>query len=226
MSPKKVLSIGIAGDELRGVSKTLSDDASYEIEMAPTCRSALNLLADIPFDLVVVAHPRDDIEPREFLERLRSAESASRKAKVLLVAEDPEHADLRGLRAPALELVPRRDTLLGDLTSQALEGDPRVPISVMVRLEAELPYGRSIRICQSENLSVSGMLIRTEDTLPIGTAVEAEFSLPGQSEPIEAEARVVRLTAAGEIPGIALTFEKLRKATRNRLRGFLAAESD
>lgn len=218
---KKVLSIGVPKSELGGVSKRLRDGSEYEVEEVPTCRSALNLLAEIPFALVVATHPRSDLEPKHFLDRLRAAESASRQAKVILVTEDPTHADLTGLRQRALEIVSRQDALLEELPSQALKGDLRVPISVMVRLAADLPYGRSIRICQSENLSVSGMLIRTEDTLPVGTAVEAEFSLPGDSETIEAEAKVVRLTAPGEIPGIALHFEKLLEHSRRRLESFL-----
>lgn len=224
MSPKKVLSIGVARSDLGGVSKKLRNEDSYEVEAVPTCRSALNLLAEIPFDLVVIAHPRDDFEPSGFLDRLRAEPSASRDAKVILVSEDPAHPELNGLRARALEIVARRETLLEDLTTQALEGDPRVPVSLLVRLEADLPYGRSIRICQSENLSISGMLIRTEDTLPIGTSVQTEFSLPGQSDPIEAEAKVVRLTVPGEIPGIALNFEKLRRASRQKLMSFLAEQ--
>ncbi|MDX1645123.1 MAG: PilZ domain-containing protein [Thermoanaerobaculia bacterium] len=224
MSIKKVLSVGVPKAELGSVSKRLRDASGYEVEEAPTCRSALNLLAEIPFDLIVVAHPRPDLEPKGFLDALRSEGSASRQAKVLLVTEDPTHADLGQLRQRAFEIVPRDETLLEDLTSQALEGDPRVAVSVMVRLSAELPYGRSIRICQSENLSRSGMLIRTEDTLPVGTPVEAEFSLPGQNEPIEIEGKVVRMTVPGEIPGIALNFERLRGGSRHRLETFLEAE--
>lgn len=224
MSIKRILTVGVPKAELGSVSKRLGDESGYEVEEAPTCRSALNLLAEIPFDLIVVAHPRSDLEPRSFLDTLRSEGSASREGKVLLVTKDPTHADLGNLRQRAFEIVPRDETLLEDLTSKALEGDTRVSVSVMVRLSAELPYGRSIRICQSENLSRSGMLIRTEDTLPVGTTVEAEFSLPGQSEPIEAEGRVVRMTVPGEIPGIALNFEKLPESSRRRLETFLEAE--
>lgn len=226
MSLKKVLAVGLARDDLGGVSKRLRNDDSYDVEVAPTCRSGLNLLAEIPFDLVVVAHPRDDLEPGAFLDRVRADSSASRHAKVILVTEDPDHPDLSRLHERALEIVPRRDTLLEDLTTQALGGDPRIPVSLMVRLAADLPYGRSIRICQSENLSISGMLIRTEDTLPIGTRVQAEFNLPGQSDPIAARAKVVRLTVAGEIPGIALNFESLHKGSRQKLESFLAARRD
>ena len=53
------------------------------------------------------------------------------------------------------------------------------------------------------------MLVRTEDTLPVDTAVVTCFSLPDDQDPIEAKARVVRLTGAGEIPGIALQFLEL-----------------
>ena len=105
------------------------------------------------------------------------------------------------------------------------EDAPRVQVSLTVRLEVELPYGHSIRICQSENISESGMLVRTEDTVPIGTLGLVSFQLPNVERPTEARVRVVRETVAGEIPGIALHFEEFQEGGEASLVTYLAGKA-
>ena len=224
MLEKRVLSVGIEKKALGRLAAHL-EPARYANETAPTARSALALLTEIRFDLVVLAHPQAGLELRRFLTELRRSDSESRTAKVLILAAEPLHPELHGLRERSVEIISSGETLIGDLATKVLSGDRRVPVTVMVRLEADLPYGRSKRICQSENLSLSGMLVRTEDTLPIGTSVLTRFTVPGAAEPIQAQSRVVRLTAAGEVPGIALHFEKITSKDRSRLERFLAAHS-
>lgn len=221
MPDKRVLSIGVESEALSSVSADIEPE-TYALERAPTAKSALTLLRDIQFDLIVLAHPQPDLVLRNFLDELRHQTSESKRAKLLVIASDAQHPELHGLRERALEIMSRDEVLIGDLATRVLGGNPRVPVSVIVHLEAELPYGRSKRICQSENLSISGMLVRTGDTLPIDTPVTTSFSLPDGQDPIEARARVVRLTGPGEIPGIALNFENLSKSTRKRIEGFLA----
>lgn len=222
MAEKRVLAVGVGRKTLESVRETLVD-SDFEVDMVPTARSALTLAFEVRFDLLVVRHPLHDLVIRNFLRGLRDTSSASRDAKVIMLAEDTGDHELRGLRETALEIVSRTEALLGDLTSKALGGAPRKHVNMMVRLEVAFPYGRSIRICQSENLSQSGMLVRTEDTAPVGTVVEASFSLPGTGgDPIETCGRVVRETMPGEIPGIAVHFESFAGNSEERLKRFLA----
>jgi len=221
MAEKRVLAVGVPRTTLDSAREKLIQGA-YELDMAPTVRSALTLAHDVRFDLLVVGHPLPGLVIRDFLRSLRESASRSKKAKVMILAEDTGDHELRGLRAHALEILPRTDSLIGDLTRKALGGAARAQVSVMVRLEVELTYGRSIRICQSENLSESGMLVRTEDTVPVGTAATASFRLRSGDDPIEATARVVRETVPGEIPGIALHFESFANDSEGRLKAFVA----
>ena len=220
MAKKRVLSVGVEKTSLSSVSAHLERE-EYAIEMAPTPRSALTLLTDIHFDLVVLAHPQKDLMLPQFMNELHASGSQSKGAKVVLLASDANHHELQSLKVRGLEVLSRDEALIGDLATKVLAGDKRVPIMVMVRLEADLPYGKSLRICQSENLSISGMLVRTEDTFPVDTRVSTTFALPDGGDPIQAEARVVRLTGPGEIPGIALHFEKLNQKDRGRLEDYL-----
>ena len=223
MTEKRVLSVGVQKESLGTVTQHL-EVGDYAVETTPTPRSALTVLGQVRFDLVIVAHPLEGLDLRAFLSQLRHASCESNTAKVLVLARSAAHEELQNLHQRGLEILSSDQAMVGDLASQVLTGDPRIPISVMVRLEAALPYGNSIRICQSENLSVSGMLVRTADTLPVDTPVVTHFSIPDGKDPIEARARVVRLTGPGEIPGIALQFLELADETQRRLAALLARE--
>jgi hypothetical protein len=179
-------------------------------------------MTQVRFDLIVIGHPQPGFDMGPFLRILRDASCASKAAKVIVLAREPEHPELVGLHAHAVEIVSKDEVLIGDLTSQALGGAPRVQVSLIVRLEVELPYGNSIRICQSENISESGMLVRTEDTVPIGTVGLVSFQLPKVDRATEARVRVIRETVAGEIPGIALHFEEFQEESEADLLSFLA----
>src|SRR5262249_57287484 len=50
--------------------------------------------------------------------------------------------------------------------------------------------------CQSENISETGMLLRSPEAYPIGTRVRFECTLPGDRSPLRGEAEVVRHTVS------------------------------
>ncbi len=217
--------MGIQTGALSGVAPRAKPD-EYARESAPTPRSALALLTNIPFDLVVLAHPQPDLDLRQFLAVLRRPESLSRRARIIVRAVDLADADLQGLAEDRLEVHSVREPLPEDLVARILSGDRRVLTTVMVKVASEQPHGRAARIWQSHNLSVSGILVRTDDTLPVGTHVETRFSLPGDPEPFITRADVVRKTSTGEVPGIALRFVDLAARDRSRLESFLTTQDD
>lgn len=223
MAEKRVLAVGVDTSTLNLVPSDLIGEA-FELDLVPTSKSATTLATSVRFDLIVMRHPLGDLDLRSFLRILRGQSSKSREVKLMLLADDPHHHELQDLHAHAVEVVAKDEALIGDLTSKALGGAPRFQLKIMVRLEIELPYGRSIRICQSENLSESGMLVRTEDTFPVGTVGLASFRLPAAAEATEVRVRVIRETVAGEIPGIALHFEDFQEGSDAALKAFVATQ--
>ena len=224
MVEKRVLAVGVERTALEGIPAGLIGEA-FELDQAPTSRSAVAIMTEVRFDLIVIGHPQPGLDLHPFLGILCEASCASKAAKVILLAGDPEHPDFEGLHAHAVEIVSKHDVLIGDLTSKALGGASRVQVNLIVRLEVELPYGHSIRICQSENISESGMLVRTDDTVPVGTLGLVSFQLPTTDRPTEARVRVIRETVAGEIPGIALRFEEFQEGGEARLIAYLTGQT-
>ena len=93
----------------------------------------------------------------------------------------------------------------------------------IVRMAVAVGAGSVLRACQSEDLSLSGMLIRTSEEFPIGSQVRLEFSLTDDQEPIACQAEVVRYTQPDleKIRGVGVTFLEFEEGGRERLEEFL-----
>ncbi len=107
-------------------------------------------------------------------------------------------------------------------------------VRLMVQLDATIDDGEVARMCQTENLSKSGMLVRTRAPLPVGTKVAIQFlfrgdpalsqnGLPGGYAFVEGRALVVRHThLANETTlGMGLKFLSLEEHGKNLLDKFL-----
>lgn len=112
--------------------------------------------------------------------------------------------------------------------------DRRRSVRLMVQLDATIDDGKVARMCHTENLSKSGMLVRTRAPLPVGTQVAIQFlfrgdpavvrdELPGGYAFVEGEAMVVRHThPANELAhGMGLKFLSLEEHGKNLLGKFL-----
>ena len=114
----------------------------------------------------------------------------------------------------------------------------RSSVRVMVQLDTTIDDGKMARMYQTQNLSVSGMLLRTTKPMPVGTKVEVQFlfpgdpvlsksSLPGGYGFIEGEAVVVRHTnpVKEAIRGMALHFTDLEDRGKTLLSRFLGGQN-
>jgi len=112
--------------------------------------------------------------------------------------------------------------------------DRRSSVRVMVQLDATVDDGELARMYQTQNLSRSGMLLRTHKPLPVGTRVAVQFLFPGDpvlskvAQPggygfVEGKAVVVRHTHPVKevIDGMALHFLELESRGKARLGEFL-----
>ena len=111
---------------------------------------------------------------------------------------------------------------------------PRRSVRLMVQLAATIDDGKVARMCHTENLSASGMLVRTKAPLPVGTKVDVQFlfrsdsrliedELPGGYGFVQGEAKVVRHTdpVKEKARGMGLQFTRLEEHGRNLLGKFL-----
>ncbi len=119
-------------------------------------------------------------------------------------------------------------------TNGSTPPERRSSVRLLVQLDATIDDGEVARMCQTENLSKSGMLVRTRAPLPVGTDVAVQFLFPGDPAVSEADlpggyafvegrARVVRHTDPQREPvvGMGLHFLNLEEHGKRLLHRFL-----
>ena len=207
---RSVLVVGVGAEQFAGLAPILKR-AKMFAELVATGTRALELAAMLPYDALAVTVPLDDTPLDEWLAKLRGDAMASRKAAVLLLVA-PGHGDEAlalleqgANRVAASDDPPER---VQALVSELLGVAPRVSLRAASRLSVQLERGTAQVLCQTENISATGMLIRTDQQYPVGTLLSFELTLPGEPKPIRGSARVVRHTSVRRerVTGVAVAF--------------------
>ncbi len=213
------------GDRLR-VSGLLRS-AGASVHHGPWDENTADLVYGTPFDAVVAGFPVSGPALSAFLRAVRASGSGCRRAGVVLLAAEGHEREAapfvgRGVnrvvsRAEVeLRLVPTLDELLSVATRHPIRAPTRVTIHIT---------GRALKaFCQTENVSVSGMLLKGFGHHPVGTSLDFELSLPGETAPIRGAAEVRRATntTVERVEGVGARFLSFATGDRFRLESFLA----
>ena len=94
----------------------------------------------------------------------------------------------------------------------------RVAVAVDIHLSSDSQFFSGL----SGDISEGGLFLSTYRTLPIGIAVDLEFSLPGTDSPLHArgEVRWLREHAPDQPRGVGIAFEELADDDRERIHRF------
>jgi len=227
MAPNvNILLVVLDRDLYDKISPLLQRD-SFDVNQAPNAESALLLTSNMAYSLVVLVHPLRGTSIEDFLKRLRRRESASADVPVLILAA-PERIDsltplvVAGRVSLVSASQPKTDlqTEVSRLLGIRIRSAARLPITLPVRIGD----GALERACQTENISESGILLRTSQLLPIGTELQIEIPTPGDDPPFSLRAEVIRHSApqVEKVTGMGLKFIDLSEGDETRLRDYIA----
>lgn len=188
---------------------------------------SLDLLRQLPFDVVIVGAPLAGVDLKQYLASMRNAISPSRHAAVLLLVSPGQtttFGELVGKGANRMIAASAPAAELQDAVRGLLDVAPRVPLRVALRLEVTIAKGRQKSLCQTENVSLTGMLVRTSQALPEGAEVRFELTLPRDTSPVRGMGRVVRQTdeLREKVRGVALRLVDFENKDRQRYQAFVA----
>ncbi len=219
-----------ADQELFDKIAPLLNREELEVDRFPRARSALELVSRVPVDVLVVGYPLPDVPTQEFLDAVRGEASPCRQSPLLLLARRDDLEDARrfiGRGVNEVVAVEESAERLQAAISRLLAVAPRSSLRTMVRIVVNIGEGAALEMAQSENLSETGMLVRTGEVYPIGSRMSFEFHLGGQSQPIRGEGEVVRQTTAGResVRGIGIRFISLERDGMVRLQRFLREQA-
>jgi len=222
---RHTLAVGLERDAFGELAKILHA-AKFHAEYESTARNALEAIGFLPFDAIVAAFPLPDMQMQDFLDMARKEGSNCRKAGIVLVTapdsvEEAERFVGRGAnRVLTPDMLVER---LPHVLSRLCEVPPRVAVRGRLRLEVGLSPRVGHVMCHSENVSTSGMLIKSDRTYPIGTQLSFELTMPGDSTPVRGLAVVVRRTLDERetVAGFAVQFLSFHDDDKTRFHNLL-----
>ncbi|MFI5166818.1 MAG: PilZ domain-containing protein [Thermoanaerobaculales bacterium] len=201
--------------------------ARFFADYVETGEAALESIKLLPFDAIVVTYPLPDILAQVFLDALRANDSPCRHSAVVVLAPPELRAEAEALVGRGANRVMELEDHLEHLPHvllRLLEASPRFPIRAVSRLMIEVDNGMRLTLCQTENVSQSGMLIRTGPAYPVGTKVNFELALPGERKPVRGLGVVVRHTTPHweKVTGVGVHFSSFEGDDKSRYEARLA----
>jgi CheY-like chemotaxis protein len=224
-SQRSVLFIGFDSETFRTIA-SYAERKGYFADRVESSHDALELLTLLPFDALVLAHPLTGLTARYILSVVRQADSPNRKAGVVVVT-DRQHisdaADLRELGANAVLLDQDATAKMPGVLKEITQAAARMPIRLMSRVRTTLGVVDVQSLCQTVNVSMTGMLLRGDQVIPVGSEIAFEIQLPHGAKPVRGRGRVVRHTFAQKekVAGLGVLFLGFQESDDLRLRSFL-----
>ncbi len=222
---RSVLLVGLDHGEVEQVHDALLPTGVTTVTSVDG-RAALDLAPRRSFAGLIVSYPLPDLPMSVFLDAVRRRGSAWQSAALLLVTGAAMRTDAEvyvGRGANRVVAIEEAGLVLGDLLERLLATAPRVAIKVPGRIEVRVDnYMRKV-LCQTWNVSSTGMLLRGPHTYPPTTELGFELFMPGDIEPVRGRGRVVRQTLPPRepMPGIGVAFSTFNNGDENRLMSHL-----
>lgn len=171
--------------------------AELQVEQVETDQEAARAVMDRHFDLIVVQHTGGAVDLASLVAAVRSDLSACRTAGLLVVADQDHAAEVsrflgRGVNR-ILESSCHVDRLL-DGIADLLTVAPRRFLRSVVQLDVWVGYGMKRILSVTENVSISGMLVRGGREFELGKRLFFELLLPAHGTSVRGDLAVVRRT--------------------------------
>ncbi len=215
-----------ASDELEQRLQSFLTVPEFTIRRVPDTGKAMELADSAEFDLLVVDYPPEGPDLRELLRVARWSGALWRTSAAVLLADPDCLEDAESYLDRGVTRILNRhaaDDRLRSALIDVTEASPRVKIRGLVRMDLRKVSDRGSVLAQTENVSESGMLIRTDVFLSLGSRFPFSLEIPGLNRPIRGEATVVRLArpATDGLEGFAGRFTRLEGDGEIRLQGLL-----
>lgn len=200
------------------------------VRVTPWEDAVLDLVGHAPFGVVVAGYPLVGAGFGLLLSAVRARSSACRRAGFVAVTTPERLSEAtqlvgRGVNKVLPLTVPMQE--LGQVVTSLLEAPPRLPVRVPVRITVQHDNGQVEVLCQTENISSSGMLLRRRSISAPGTRIEFQIQLPGREDMIQGSAEVARVADPDRegLEGFAARFLAFEGTSRQEWESFLEARA-
>jgi len=196
-------------------------------DIAPNPLELVRRLETISYQIAILGLPFQETEFKDVLPLIRGEKRPNRRCILIVLAPPDQFEGLKPHLGKGLNALLPRTAPPGVLETEIARQThvaPRVETRQMVRLKAKITQTPSALICQTLNVSASGMFLSSMIKIPVGTEFEFELALPRLKLPVSGRARVMRHSAQEKEKrdGMGVEFISFRTDGRALLMDFLA----
>lgn len=226
---RAVLLTGVPQEWIERVTPRLAK-YGLRVHVAGWEDAVLDLVERVPFGVVAAGYPLDGAGFGLLLSAVRARSSACRRAGFVAVTS-PERLDEagqlvgRGVNKVLAVTAPLQE--VGRVVTSLLDAPPRLTVKIPVRITVQQEDGQVEILCQTENISSSGMLLRRRSISSPGTRIEFQIRLPGRDDLIHGSAEVARVADPDRegLEGFAARFLVFDGTSRQEWESFLEARA-
>lgn len=176
---------------------------------------------------LIATHPTLPGMTCEVLCNIIRRSEAMRKVSILLLCNSPVQQELaRRCNANAVLNCPVDTAAFAAKVQELLDVPPRRTYRVVLNIAVEGLHGNRPVMCNSENVSAGGMLIRTTEHLPPGAHISCSFYLP-DGRRVSADgviARVFRKDTAPDMTHYGVHFREFAPGAQSAIKSFVEKE--
>lgn len=200
--------------------------SNFHVDYLPSSRAIYMLMQKVEFDLLIIGTPIETVDPKEIFRDVRTRENPNFTSSLLVLARPEDLEEYRKFMGKGISgILPiysdpsEVERTIGALTHIA----PRVAARIMLKLRVHMDTRQGALLCQTVNLSMSGMLVQTSMQYDVNAETSFEFKLPGDSEPVSGQAVIARHTIGSreKARGMGLKFLSFNGNSEQRLYSFL-----
>jgi len=200
-----------------------------EVEYLADPRQAMSSAAASSYDVVVAGYPLCEVSLQELAEDVRRRGPCRTAALVVLASPEsvPEASAWVGRGVNKVLSITDPVEVLQVVLARLLAVAARSSGRQAVRVDVEACLDEHWHQWRTEDVSTTGMLIRTGEEIAAGRRFPFRLHLRAGDQPIEGEAKVVRLTRVGSRPvaAVGCRFCSFETDGRQRLSTFLISSS-
>ncbi len=221
----RILAAGIERVAFERLAPELRRD-TLEVDWVATPEAGVDLAVEKRYDVIIMDAEPCDWPLAKVVREFRSADSPSRDAAIMILAKPNEVDAARALKSHGINrvmLVSDPPQIIREQMSTLLAVAPRTAIRLPTKLETALGNTGRELFCQTENLSTSGMFVKTRHRPQLGSTVVFRIHLTGDSGTVFGRGKIVRHSSPTEekLDGVAIRFLSFASDGAQRLQDYL-----
>jgi hypothetical protein len=219
-----VLLAGVGRGPFAALAPVL-DRKNLNVLRVDSPEAAIEYASTQPIDLFIFDADPNEMPLEEIVPLFRAEGAASAKSSLMVMAEPGRDADARALIGRGVNRV-----LLLDDPQERIEENvvdllgvvPRAAVRFAIRLYTTLDNGIEVASGETENLSLSGMLVQTPAVIAPGQTVAYELIYDEDEEAVRGDAEIVRRADHDGVEGLGVRFLEFKGEGRQRLDDILS----